>query len=93
MTKDDFDKISSQIDGDTERVQKGLEVWKTTIADIIAKRIKPIRKFEIEFEASVRGEWETVKKELEESLLEASSQNKSVSIHITDQLCFNPRFR
>ena len=64
MPKDDFDRIVPQIDGDTKRIQKELDVWKATITYVIAKRIEPLRKFKIVFEASIRRGWEAVKTEL-----------------------------
>lgn len=85
MSKEEFNVIASQADGDTKKVEEGLKVWKTMTDDIIARRTQPTRNFRKQFEASVRGEWEEVKNELEESLL-ASSQDVLVSTQITNQL-------
>ena len=93
MKNTDFDRVTSQIDGDIERFQKELEVWQTTITGVIAKGINPMREFEATFEASVRREWEAVKEELEKSLLETNSQDRLVSTQITNQLYSNSCFR
>ena len=85
IPKEEFDKLASQADSDTEKVEEGLKVWKIMTEDIIARRTQPTRDFRKQFEASVRAKWEEVKKELEKSLL-ASSQNGLVSTQITNQL-------
>ena len=84
MPNEEFDIIASQADGDTKKVEAGLKVWKTMTDDVITRRIQPTRDFREQFEASVRGKWEEVKKELERSL-HASSQDGLVSTQITNQ--------
>ncbi len=93
MPEEDFNKIASQADNDTKQVEEGLKGWKTMTGDAIARRTQPTRDFRKAFEDSVWREWVAVKKELEKSLLGASSQDRLVSTQITNQLLFNSCFR
>lgn len=92
MPKEDLKTVSEVFD-DTLQVEEGLGVWKTMTDDIINKITTPTRDLEKNFEASAKREWEAVKKELEKSLLGASSQDGLVSIRITSQPYLNHRFR
>lgn len=86
MPEEEFDEIATQANNDTKQVEEGFKVWKTMTGDVIARRVQPTRDFREAFEASVRGEWEAVKKELEKSLHGASSQDGLVSTQITNPL-------
>lgn len=95
MPLEEFRRITTQAFADTQNVKKRLEKegWEILTVDATAGRTQPTRTFQDEFERSVRGEWEVVKKELEQLLLGAGSQHRVVSIQITNRLCVNSRVR
>lgn len=92
MPTEDLNRIAS-VNDDTKQVEEGLKVWKTKTDDIINKLAELTDGFVNDFKTSVKGEWEVVKEKLEKSLLGASSQDRLVSIQITNQLRLNSRFR